>query len=101
MRQEDREKEFKQQMIQNDTNVLDKFNTDPEFEYIRKLYKANFNQIVNIVKDRRNTPRTVCEPIGQLDNGVLFNDVINKMDWLIDINRMIRDGQITANDIND
>lgn len=88
--------EFQRQLDRNQQSVINEFNTKPEFDKVRMIYKNNFDKIVLFIA--KSNPRSAIEDIASFDSKsaqVMFDDML----LFQEVNRAIAQQNLTLNDI--
>lgn len=88
--------EFQRQLQRNQQSAINEFNSKPEFDRVRTIYKNNFDKIALFIS--KTNPRSAIEDIAGLDSNstqVMFDN----MHLFQEINRAIAQQSLTQNDI--
>lgn len=88
--------EFEDQIRNAQLRKIQEFNTNPQFEAVRAIYKNNFDDVYLFIK--RTNPRTAIEDIANLDQN-LKKLIVENMLFFQEINRAIVEGTLSVNDI--
>ena len=88
--------EFSRQLKNNLQSDINEFNSKPEYEKIRELYKNNFDKIMFFIE--RANSKLAIEDIAGLDSK-LTQSILDNSPLLQQINKAISKMELTLNDI--
>ena len=89
--------ELRRQIKNTRIKNIHEFNSKPEYEKIRQLYRLNFDKIVSFIE--YTNPRLAIEDISNIDKN-LGKIVMDNRLLLIEINTAINQQELTSKDIH-
>lgn len=92
---EDRQKQFQQQLQNDAMTVVREFLESSQYEYVRAEYKLHFDKILCAINNPRNTLRTCVGDI-QTCSSIIASAISKDMLFFQELHRAMREGLLTA-----